>query len=312
MAPADSEVPKWVVYAAFRSDGDRSPHVVDQLLDYGRAGWSTLVVDASPSISAEREGDWTRMATAWMRRPNIGYDFFSYRDGMAHLGSGLGVDIDRAHLIVANDSCFGPFFPIQEVVARLDERHRQREGGEPVVYGITDSYEFHHHLQSYWLYCRPPAVSMVRTFLENLPPIEGVQDAIHRGELGLSRFLTERGCALSALCPTREIIPKFARSHRRPLSILEFGLRRRWHRPRYDSDTDRACMKYLRGRPNPFAEINISVGLGVEMLQAGMTPFLKRRLLSDNPYGARSIPPGLRVDALSNQDVARMFQVGER
>jgi len=297
---------KWVVYAAYRADGNQSPHVVDQLIDYRRAGWKTLLVDASPVVSAERQRDWSESATAWMQRPNIGYDFASYRDGIEHLRSACRIDIDAASLIMTNDSCFGPFIPMADIVVRLEERR----SGDLVVHGITDSYEFHHHLQSYWVYSRPPAVSLVRRFLLDLPPIHGVQEAIHRGELGLSRYLAENGCALQALCPTREIIPRFALLHSRPLSILEFGLRRRLDAPRYNRETDRACLGYLRGKPDPFANVNISIGLGAEMLRAKLSPLLKRRLLAENPYDAKSIPSDLDVDSLTNLDVARLLRVG--
>jgi hypothetical protein len=275
------------------------------LIDYKRAGWKTLLVDATPAICAERQRDWSESASAWMQRPNVGYDFASYRDGIERLQREFRIDVDATSLIMTNDSCFGPFIPMADILARLEERG----SGDLGVYGITDSYEFHHHLQSYWLYFRPPAVSLVRSFLLDLPPIHGVQEAIHRGELGLSRYLAKNGCALLALCPTDEIIPRFALLHGRLLSILEFGLRRRLNAPRYNRETDRACMRYLRGLPDPYAKVNISIGLGAEMVRAGMNPLLKRRLLAENPYDAKSIPSDLDVDSMTNLDVARLLRI---
>lgn len=63
-----------------------------------------------------------------------------------------GADLRRTRLLLTNDSCFGPYRSIADIIAAFDgEAPEQR-----IVFGISDSHEYgRHHLQSYWLYFRP-------------------------------------------------------------------------------------------------------------------------------------------------------------
>jgi hypothetical protein len=61
-------------------------------------------------------------------------------------------------------------------------------------------------------------------------------------------------------------------------------------------------------RPAPFDGFNPTLGLGIRMVQAGLTPFVKRRLLRENPYADPSIPPYPLQADLQNRDVLRLVR----
>jgi len=301
--PLNEPVSKWVIYAAFSPDGEPTPHAAEQLADYRGLGFESLVIDKSPMLTAARVADWQRLASAWFQRPNVGYDFTSYREGIEHLAKRPSVDLGSTALLLTNDSCYGPFLPLRDVFARL-----LTSGTSPgAVWAITDSYEFNHHLQSYWLYFPPSAVPVAIEFFETMRPLKGLHDAITHGELALSRFLRERGCTLRALAPTAEVVARYAKFRGVVWSLIELGLRRVLKRPKYNHETDAACLRYLLRRPEPFARFNPTLGLGVQMVLAGWSPFLKRRLLRDNPYADRSVPECLASTELCNSDVIRIL-----
>ena len=294
----------WVVYAAFSPDGESTPYATEQVASYRELGFNTLVVDTSPHLSAARRAAWDRLATHWFQRANVGYDFTSYREGIEHLRTIHAFDPGATAVLLTNDSCFGPFERMHDVFLRM----RRDDGASKAVYAITDSYEFHHHLQSYWLYVPPDVLAVTLEFFDAMKPLAGLDDAISFGELAFSRFLSERGCTLRALAPTAEVVPRFARFNGFALSLLELGFRRVLGRPKYSRATDAACLRHLLRRPAPFDRFNPTLGLGVRMAEAGLTPFVKRRLLRENPYADPSIPTYPPQADLQNRDVLRLLR----
>lgn len=300
--------PRWVVYAAFDAAGRSSPHVIEQLAAYRQLGFYTLVVDTSPSISNQRADDWRLSATDWFHRPNVGYDFASYRSGLENLVEKRQVSVQDLSLILANDSCFGPFLPIRQVFHRLDAIPRDGK----TVFAITDSHEGHHHLQSYWLYFRPDVVRLALAFLRDMRIASDRGEAIEYGELGMAAYLRERGCELRAYCSVLGLLARYAPARGRLASLLELGIRRLLKRPLYNRKSDGACLKYLLGRPDATSDFNPSLGFGAQMYRGRLTPFVKKQLMRDNPYGDPAIPRGLDVSTLTNADVAHILNRSQR
>lgn len=94
---------KVAIYLIFPENGVLPSHMA--ALDYLREnGYSTLVVSNLPIKPADRE----RLGTGCWRiieRPNIGYDFGGFRDGVLHISRKLA-DLDR--LVLINDSTWFP------------------------------------------------------------------------------------------------------------------------------------------------------------------------------------------------------------
>ncbi|MEO7336125.1 MAG: rhamnan synthesis F family protein, partial [Caldimonas sp.] len=279
---------RWVVYATFDPNGESAAFAVDQLLEYRRLGFSTLVVDTSPRLSARRATDWGSSASAWFQRPNVGYDFASYRAGVEHLIERQGVDPLALELILANDSCFGPFFPMDRVLDRLSHGPAAETGR--VAFGMTDSYQFTHHLQSYWMLFRPDVTPLVVQFLRTMPTAADRDGAIELGELGLSRHLKAAGCELRAFCSIDQTLASFSRNPVGLWSLVELGVRRLLDRPRYNRCADTQCLRYLLRRPSKLPHMNSCLLFGSHMYHREMLPLIKRSLLRDNVYEDPRLP----------------------
>ena len=73
-------------------------------------------------------------------RENKCPDFGSWKAGLILLDWGKKLD----NILMANDSVFGPFFNLGNIIASMKKRYD--------VWGMTDSYEIDYHIQSYFLY----------------------------------------------------------------------------------------------------------------------------------------------------------------
>ena len=295
---------RWVIYATFQEDGKTRPHAVEQVRAYRDVGFDVLVVDSSPLLQSERVADWSRDASAWIQRDNEGYDFESFRAGVSWLKT-EGVDFADAHILLTNDSCFGPYTPLGPVFQRFDSYKK----GLPIVFGITDSYERgRYHLQSYWLYFRPESAPLVAQFFEVMPTVHDRLEAIEFGELAISEFLLSRKCSLQAWCGAQETLATFSRFRGRLLSLMELFSRRVIGRPRYGKRTDEACILYLIRHPRALRHmVNQTLAFGALAHVGGLTPFLKQSLLRENPLGDPLIPKGIDVSLLDNAGAARLI-----
>jgi hypothetical protein len=175
------------------------------------------------------------------------------------------------------------------------------------VFGITDSHERGHHIQSYWIYFRPNVAPLAIEFLERLPTIATRDDAVRAGELALSAFLRQRECHLVAYSPASEVIERTACFRRVLPSFLELGLRRVMRRPRYSRRVDGLCLRYLIGRDDAYL-FNTSIDFGVILYQRRLSPFVKRELLRDNPPQDPAVPAGIEVERLDNRGVGLLLE----
>lgn len=127
-------------------------------------------------------------------RPNLGYDFGSYRTGYDLVEDILG-SYDR--LIFANDSVYGPIRPLTGFFNELS-------GLEYDVIGVTDTWEHKYHLQSYFVCFNAKTATSkdLKRFLGTVSyfPISK-WSVILSGEVALSRTLIKKGFTVGALYP---------------------------------------------------------------------------------------------------------------
>ena len=55
-----------------------------------------------------------------IQRENLGFDFAAWRDGMTHVGFERLADFDSVTLM--NDTCFGPFWDMSDLVEDFEQR----------------------------------------------------------------------------------------------------------------------------------------------------------------------------------------------
>jgi lipopolysaccharide biosynthesis protein len=112
-------------------------------------------------------------------------------------------------VLLANDSCYGPFHPIRPFVERMRRAPNR-------VFGITRSLEIRPYLQSYFLHFGGEVVGrgVFRDYMRRHVRLLGTKDAAARFlEVGGSVFLEQRGVVLEAMIdasvePAKSILAK--------------------------------------------------------------------------------------------------------
>lgn len=115
-----------------------------------------------------------------LRRPNAGYDFGSWATALDRYPAVAGAD----QVLLINDSLAGPFEPIDDLLARF-------ENSKADVWGMTDTAQFGHHLQSYCLGFKNQKLraAPLAGFWQGIRVEPSRDDVIWHYEIGLSQLL---------------------------------------------------------------------------------------------------------------------------
>lgn len=205
-------------------------------------------------------------------RENVGFDFGMWQHALARTSF---ADFDE--ILLTNSSVFGPLWPLSRVFDRMANEDCD-------FWGITDNYELHWHLQSYFLCFRKKVLEseVFAKFWSGLLPYRDKWQTIMSYELGLSQLLLEANLRAKALVPCASIFPK--------------GPLRHLFRHKRRNPTCRHPLRVVRGG-SPFVKVELlrdnpeGVGLdGIyrEMMKLGYEPSL---IEFDRPVK----PKGLRL-----------------
>lgn len=173
------------MFAHFDPDGQVASHVrrTVELLDDVT---DRLVVVSSAPLTPDAHA-WFDAHAQLVARSNTGHDFASYRAGLGRLG-----DSDGGILLV-NDSIVPLVDDLRPLLAGMAAR-----GAD--FWGLTPGYGFAPHLQSYFLAFTASVSSSPgwRTFWNGAGDAVSREDAILRGEVGLSRALLGAGLSMDS------------------------------------------------------------------------------------------------------------------
>ncbi|WP_231623533.1 rhamnan synthesis F family protein [Nitrosospira briensis] len=149
------------------------------------AGFNIIFISSSDDISVLDLEKLSRCCVRIINRENKGYDFYGWKTGLEKYPRYK----DHTGLLLANDSVIGPLFSISDIVTTL-------ENCDADVIGMTDSFKFHPHLQSYFLYCKKNVVLSEEflRFFKEVDILELKAAIIRRYEVGFSKFLGHRFC----------------------------------------------------------------------------------------------------------------------
>lgn len=270
---------------------DRHGQVADYVRYYleqlAAAGYGILFVSNSPTLTPAALADLRGRCGLILRRRNLGYDFGAYRDALREIPAPGRLD----SLILANDSVYGPFHPLAELLARADPQRAD-------IWGINDSYDRYYHVQSYFLVLHRPALTSARlqAFWDQILYVRSKDFVVHFYEVGFSRAALQAGLRLKALCPYRELAAaSIAALRRLPLATPEERAKL------YHGDYLRLVHDQLvAGIP-----VNPSHLFWDQMLIRYHCPFLKRELLTLNPAAVPGVNEWERViRGLSDYDTS--------
>lgn len=132
-----------------------------------------------------------------IRRPNLGYDFGSWATALD-----LFPDLASARrLLLMNDSLAGPFASLAPLLSDL-------ETSTAAVWGLTDSVQRGHHLQSYALGFSEGVMnrSELRAFWADIRLEPNKSEVVRRYELGLAKLLHKHTLSIEAAFPHSKVL----------------------------------------------------------------------------------------------------------
>lgn len=255
-----------VVLAHHDPHGILDPHVARAIVAYRRAADRIVVVSTSVRVLPREVAG---VVDTFLPRDNVGYDFGSWRDGLATLSPRGGFDAPGFDEVVCvNDSVYGPLRDIRPALAdartadadlwgMVLSRQPPRGGGRAP----------RPHLQSWFFAARRPLLDAVpwRRFWEAVVPLPTKAGVVARYELGLSESVAAAGFRVAAL-------------HEAPVAAPPWGEIAPHLSPRHPGRAWRLLRKSRAALHNP-AELRPG-----PVLAAGV-PFVKVSVFRVNHYG---------------------------
>jgi rhamnosyltransferase len=171
------------------------------LLDHFRAirnaGFDIVFVTTGPEFHAADLAEALRICSLVVRRKNAGLDFGSWALGLKLVQKKVA-KINR--LLLVNDSIYGPFRPIDEIIAEFE-----KAGAEAC--GLNDSLERTYHLQSFFLYFKANVIksSVFQDFWATMRCDPDKDKLIDLCEIGLSQRLLKNRYTLYAAYPCQKV-----------------------------------------------------------------------------------------------------------
>ena len=251
-----------LVFAHYDRDGLFDPYVIDALHAFRRCMDHVTVVSTS---AQHLPAALVPLVDRFIARQNVGYDFCSWRAGLAALEPTEQFD----EIICANDSVYGPLFDLAAALSDarvadadlwgmcLSEQGTKRRGKNSCP-----------HIQSWFFGMRRPLIASQAfgDFWRSVVPLANKDDLIDRYELGMTEHFAAAGFRVAALYDARTA---------GPLSLREI-----W--PHFSLQEPRRLLRWLkkvRRMPHNPSELAYK-----RLLDAGV-PFAKVSLFRLNHYG---------------------------
>ena len=163
-----------VLYLAW---GEITPAKKTALASLAASGLDVFVI-VNRKSSADYKA-YLAYARVVMDRPNWGYDFGGWKDGVQYFNLS-----EYDFLYFVNDSIIGPWAPVTQHLDAFE----QSEAG---VFGVTDSVKITHHIQSYFfgLSAEVYRSTPFQKFWHEIMFLNDRGYAIHKGEIEISLIL---------------------------------------------------------------------------------------------------------------------------
>ncbi len=172
-------------------------------------GYAPLVVSNTPLSDSDRS-DVAKLSWRIFERPNFGYDFGGYRDGVLLLDA-WGIKPER--LLIVNDSVWMPTRADSTLIQRLEAVQADVVGGtmhpdrDKGLAGMRPSF-----VDSYLLLVNQSAIaaSAFKRFWKNYPASSRKINAVNRGERKFSPRMRAAGLRTSGLFNKIDFVEKIA------------------------------------------------------------------------------------------------------
>jgi lipopolysaccharide biosynthesis protein len=174
-------LPRALIFAHFDPDGQVDPHVVYALQSYREYFDKIVFVSTAPLKDSAAISPFV---DKMIRRPNVGFDFCSWKAGLRELDS----PGDFFEVIFCNDSIYGPIFDLEQALLAPSIKDAD-------FWGMSQSWQLRSHIQSYFFSMRYPLFRKRDglLFWDGVRELPDKTAVIHAYELTMADWFRERG-----------------------------------------------------------------------------------------------------------------------
>ena len=188
----DKHKEKICIFSHYDKDNLIDDYVVFYIESIFKQGFDIFFVSTSESLEKKEIEKVRPFCRHFILKENIGYDFGAWQTGIEYLGSELD---NYDSLLLCNDSVYAPLFPLNEMFDKMKNRYD--------FWGITDSHEIYHHLQSYFMVFENSVVTskLFKDIWKTYKVYSIKRNIILQHEIGISQKLIKNGYLMGAYCP---------------------------------------------------------------------------------------------------------------
>ena len=177
----DNQIDEYVIYYL-----QALKRVVDSIIFVSDCDLSTIEIEKI-----------TLITTTVLANKHGEYDFGSYKRGINYI---LKHHLPFDEILLVNDSCYGPFYPLENIFKKMSTKKCDYWGLTKNSYGITKQNDidiaiWEPHIQSYFLLLKSQVVNSKKflEFINNIKVENNKTDIIINYEIGLTKLLTSCG-----------------------------------------------------------------------------------------------------------------------
>ena len=251
---------KLVIFAHFDKHDQIKAYVL-YYLEQLKKVCDQIIFVSSASLDYEQCSKLNNLCTKIIIRENVGHDFYSYKTGIEAIENMNEVE----HLILCNDSCFGPLFPLSDIFTRMALLKAS-------FWGMSANSRPQLHLQSYFLVFNNKIINSdcFKFFWQELQVLNDKDQIVFNYEVGLSQRLTTAGFLAQSFLPVADYKISFIRLLWRKLVIYTKELTNR-RESRYSWKTIL----------EPLQRVDKTISVFDYSIENYQFPFLKKSLLND-------------------------------
>lgn len=184
------------VFAHWDKDNQIDEYVIYYLQALKRVVNSIIFVSDCdlPTIEIEKI---TSITTTVLANKHGEYDFGSYKRGINYI---LKNHLPFDEILLVNDSCYGPFYPLENIFKKMSTKKCDYWGLTKNSYGIKKQNNINvaawdPHIQSYFLLLKSQVINSKKflEFINNIKIEDNKTDIIINYEIGLTKLLTSCG-----------------------------------------------------------------------------------------------------------------------
>jgi lipopolysaccharide biosynthesis protein len=258
------------IFVHYDKQGRVHGYVLHYLKALQDAGRTVMFITNSPKFPDVERQKLDGLCAQVLWRKNKGYDFGAYADGMKLLG-----DLSAYNTVtLCNDSAYGPLFALDKVFKAMSPKIAD-------VWGLTDSWDSAHHLQSYFLLFHKAVLNnpAFQKRWHDYIHVPSKSWVIRKHEIGLSADMRKEGLRAQAVFPYRVLLGDFF-DHIGDASILE---------DKTLLPTYRKFLKRIFEHADHGSPLNVTHFFWDRLITEFQYPFIKKEILQGNPSALPSL-----------------------